>query len=68
MCCTHTHLPRCYYVLYTEYLVIDKEWPSTDDSRSRRSRSLDQLVHKRQAPPGDDCCVNGTKGEKGSQG
>lgn len=57
------------------YPVVNKEWPSRDDSRYKRStpsRSRDHLVYKRQGdtpdPPSADCCVNGTKGEKGTQG
>lgn len=55
--------------------VVDKEWPSKDDSRRKRSAPTETErlpVYKRQVTmPGtmtDDCCVNGTKGEKGTQG
>lgn len=78
--CIITYVPvswqLCVILLYS-HPVVNKEWPSRDDTRWKRSRTPDHLVYKRQdvptgaptGPPSDDnCCVNGTKGEKGTQG
>ena len=72
------HVPPVWklYDFTVSHPVVNKEW-SNDDSRWKRSvpsRKRDHLVYKRQGdvptgPPTDDsCCVNGTKGEKGTQG
>ena len=60
-------------IYYISDAAVDKEWPSKDDTKKKRSgpsRIQDRLVHKRQVdmPGPDECCVNGTKGEKGTQG
>ena len=48
---------------------MDKEWSKVDlrSKRNEPSKKRDQLVFKRQTED-DACCVNGTKGEKGTQG